>query len=88
MQLYVLLMESGWWDDFVGIYLQINVDEAVEKLKARGIEVYGLVCHVSNLQQRKNLIDKTIQVKYNLRNDFLVVDWYNGNAHLFFLCCL
>nr|XP_027089449.1 tropinone reductase-like 3 [Coffea arabica] len=40
---------------------QINVDEAVEKLKARGIEVYGLVCHVSNLQQRKNLIDKTIQ---------------------------
>lgn len=40
---------------------QINVDEAVEKLKARGIEVYGLVCHVSNPQQRKNLIDKTIQ---------------------------
>lgn len=40
---------------------QKNVDEAVEKLKARGIEVYGLVCHVSNIQQRKNLIDKTIQ---------------------------
>ncbi|CDO98111.1 unnamed protein product [Coffea canephora] len=40
---------------------QINVDKAVEKLKARGIEVYGLVCHVSNLQLRKNLIDKTIQ---------------------------
>jgi len=42
---------------------QNNVDEAVEKLKARGIEVLGVVCHVSNAQQRKNLIDKTI-LKY------------------------
>ncbi|KAJ0017482.1 hypothetical protein Pint_09719 [Pistacia integerrima] len=40
---------------------QENVDEAVEKLKARGIEVYGVVCHVSNSEQRKNLIDKTVQ---------------------------
>ncbi|CAK9182234.1 unnamed protein product [Ilex paraguariensis] len=40
---------------------QKNVDEAVEKLKARGIEALGVVCHVSNAQQRKNLIDKTIQ---------------------------
>ncbi|KAA8515571.1 hypothetical protein F0562_018818 [Nyssa sinensis] len=40
---------------------QNNVDEAVEKLKARGIEVLGVVCHVSNAQQRKNLIDKTVQ---------------------------
>ncbi|KAK1579005.1 hypothetical protein Q3G72_034870 [Acer saccharum] len=32
------------------------VDEAVEKLKAKGI-----VCHASNAQQRKNLIAKTIQ---------------------------
>ncbi|KAK1578340.1 hypothetical protein Q3G72_029475 [Acer saccharum] len=36
---------------------QKNVDEAVEKLKAKGI-----VCYVSNAQQRKNLIDKTVQV--------------------------
>uniref|UniRef100_A0A7N2R5G0 Tropinone reductase-like 3 n=1 Tax=Quercus lobata TaxID=97700 RepID=A0A7N2R5G0_QUELO len=40
---------------------QNNVDEAVEKLKAQGIEVLGVVCHVSNEQQRKNLIDKTVQ---------------------------
>ncbi|KAE7995314.1 hypothetical protein FH972_000128 [Carpinus fangiana] len=40
---------------------QKNVDEAVEKLKARGIEVLGVVCHVSNAEQRKNLIDKTVQ---------------------------
>ncbi|XP_050288384.1 tropinone reductase-like 3 isoform X2 [Quercus robur] len=39
---------------------QKNVDEAVEKLKSR-IEVLGVVCHLSNAQQRKNLIDKTIQ---------------------------
>ncbi|XP_062161093.1 tropinone reductase-like 3 [Alnus glutinosa] len=40
---------------------QKNVDEAVEKLKARGIEVLGVVCHVSSAEQRKNLIDKTVQ---------------------------
>ncbi|XP_038893919.1 tropinone reductase-like 3 [Benincasa hispida] len=40
---------------------QINVDEAVEKLKAQGLEVLGIVCHVSNAQQRKNLVEKTIQ---------------------------
>lgn len=42
---------------------QKNVDEAVESLGARGIEVLGVVCHVSNAQQRKNLIDKTLQVR-------------------------
>ncbi|THG09518.1 hypothetical protein TEA_030005 [Camellia sinensis var. sinensis] len=41
---------------------QKNVDEAVEKLKARGIEVFGVVCHVSVAQQRKNLVEKTVQV--------------------------
>ncbi|KAK6932799.1 hypothetical protein RJ641_002423 [Dillenia turbinata] len=40
---------------------QKNVDEAVAKLKAKGIEVFGVVCHVSNAQQRKNLIEKTIE---------------------------
>lgn len=44
------------------IILQNNVDEAVEKLRARGIEVLGVVCHVSNAQQRKNLIETTVQV--------------------------
>ncbi|KAL5574776.1 hypothetical protein UlMin_016475 [Ulmus minor] len=40
---------------------QENVDEAVKQLKSQGIEVLGLVCHVLNAQQRKNLIDQTIQ---------------------------
>ncbi|KAK7245924.1 hypothetical protein RIF29_40778 [Crotalaria pallida] len=40
---------------------QQNVDEAAEKLRAKGIEVLAVVCHVSNAEQRKNLIDKTIQ---------------------------
>ncbi|KAJ4982353.1 hypothetical protein NE237_033190 [Protea cynaroides] len=40
---------------------QKNVDEAAEKLRARGIEVLGVVCHVSNAQHRKQLIDNTIQ---------------------------
>ena len=42
---------------------QKNVDEAVGKLKARGIEVLGVVCHVSNAQQRRNLIDNALQVR-------------------------
>ncbi|CAB4275696.1 unnamed protein product [Prunus armeniaca] len=40
---------------------QKNVDEAVQTLKAGGIEVFGVVCHVSNEEQRKNLISKTVQ---------------------------
>jgi dehydrogenase/reductase SDR family protein 4 len=40
---------------------QNNVDEAVDKLKSQGIQVFGLVCHVSNAQQRKNLIHMTLQ---------------------------
>lgn len=42
--------------------LQNNVDVAVKKLKDRGIEVTGLVCHVSNAQHRKDLIKNTIEV--------------------------
>ncbi|XP_022724016.1 tropinone reductase-like 3 isoform X3 [Durio zibethinus] len=40
---------------------QKNVDEAVEKLKNKGIRVLGVVCHVSNPQQRKHLIQKTVE---------------------------
>ncbi|XVF26143.1 hypothetical protein REPUB_Repub13aG0274000 [Reevesia pubescens] len=38
-----------------------NVDEAIKKLKTKGIEVLGVVCHVSNAQQRKDLITKTVE---------------------------
>ncbi|KAJ4830655.1 hypothetical protein Tsubulata_033951 [Turnera subulata] len=41
---------------------QKNVEEAVEKLKAKGIgQVLGVVCHVSNPQHRKNLILQTVE---------------------------
>ncbi|XP_060972941.1 tropinone reductase-like 3 isoform X1 [Cannabis sativa] len=40
---------------------QKNVDEATQKLKSQGIQVLGLVCHVSNAQQRKDLIHKTLE---------------------------
>lgn len=42
---------------------QTNVEEAVEKLKSQGIDAYGIVCHVSNAQHRKNLVEKTVQVR-------------------------
>ncbi|XP_019169386.1 PREDICTED: tropinone reductase-like 3 [Ipomoea nil] len=40
---------------------QKNVDEAVEKLRSKGIEVLGVVCHVSNAEHRKNLVERTVQ---------------------------
>ncbi|PON91325.1 Short-chain dehydrogenase/reductase [Trema orientale] len=40
---------------------QENVDVAIEKLESKGIQVLGVVCHVSNAQQRKNLIAKTLE---------------------------
>ncbi|KAL5576313.1 hypothetical protein UlMin_018012 [Ulmus minor] len=52
---------------FEGAYVVIssrkqkNVDEAAEKLRSKGIKVLGVVCHVSNAQQRKNLVEKTVQ---------------------------
>ncbi|CAN6867825.1 unnamed protein product [Brassica oleracea] len=49
---------------------QANVEEAVEKLKAKGIDAYGIVCHVSNAQHRRNLVEKTVQ-KYG-KIDILV----------------
>jgi dehydrogenase/reductase SDR family member 4 len=43
--------------------LQKNVDEAVEGLKAKGITAVGAVCHVSDAQQRKHLIDTSVKVR-------------------------
>lgn len=42
--------------------MQKNVDEAVEGLKAKGITVVGAVCHVSDAQQRKNLVETAVKV--------------------------
>lgn len=50
--------------------LQKNVDEAVEDLRSKGIDAIGVVCHVSNPQQRKNLVDETIKVSCPV-NDFV-----------------
>lgn len=38
-----------------------NVDEAVEKLRAKGIEVMGVACHVSDATQRQDLIRQTVE---------------------------
>uniref|UniRef100_A0A0E0EPP4 Uncharacterized protein n=1 Tax=Oryza meridionalis TaxID=40149 RepID=A0A0E0EPP4_9ORYZ len=38
-----------------------NVDEAVVGLRAKGITVVGVVCHVSIPEQRKNLIDTAVK---------------------------
>jgi len=49
---------------------QKNVGEAVEKLRAKGIDVLGVACHVSSRDQRRDLIQKTVD-KYG-RIDILV----------------
>ncbi|KAK7292444.1 hypothetical protein RIF29_08225 [Crotalaria pallida] len=40
---------------------QKNVDDAADQLRAKGIDVLAVVCHVSNPQQRHNLIHSTLQ---------------------------
>jgi dehydrogenase/reductase SDR family protein 4 len=37
---------------------QNNVDQAVSKLKSQGLDVKGLVCHVSKADHRKKLFDE------------------------------
>lgn len=41
---------------------QQNVDETVQALRAKGLQVSGVVCHVGDAQQRTNLIRQTMQV--------------------------
>ncbi len=40
---------------------QEAVDAVAESLKAAGHEALGIACHVSDVEQRKNLIDKTLE---------------------------
>ncbi|XP_020096609.1 tropinone reductase-like 3 [Ananas comosus] len=40
---------------------QKNVDDAVGDLRSKGVEATGVVCHVSNPQHRKDLIDTTVR---------------------------
>jgi hypothetical protein len=61
-----------------GPALQKNVDEAVEGLRAKGITVVGAVCHVSDAQQRKNLIETAVKVE-NLK-------LWKGVSLVFFEC--
>lgn len=49
---------------------QKNVDEAVAQLKSKGIEAFGLECHVSSAEHRQRLMDSTV-AKYG-RIDILV----------------
>jgi dehydrogenase/reductase SDR family protein 4 len=40
---------------------QQNVDETVDALRAKGLEVKGMVCHVGNTEHRKALIQCAVQ---------------------------
>ncbi|RYQ96295.1 hypothetical protein Ahy_B08g092002 [Arachis hypogaea] len=59
----------------ISLFLQQNVEEAAKKLRAKGIEVLALVCHVSNDQQRKDLIQKIAQC----RNIYVIVSTAAAN---------
>lgn len=41
-----------------------NVDEAVKKLTAEGLEVSGVVCHVGSSEDRKRLFAEVHIIKY------------------------
>ena len=49
---------------------QENVNKATEALKKENFDIYGTVCHVSKSEDRKRLLDETIQ-KYG-KLDILV----------------
>lgn len=38
-----------------------NVDDTVEALRSKGLQVSGVVCHVGNAEHRSNLIQQTVQ---------------------------
>lgn len=45
---------------------ELNVKNAVEKLKSEGLEVTGTVCHVGKTADRRNLFEKVSYVnKFN-----------------------
>lgn len=39
---------------------QSQVDNAVENLKKQGLSVFGMVCHVANKEDRKRLLERTV----------------------------
>lgn len=41
---------------------QQNVDETVQELRGKGLEVKGMVCHVGNTEHRKALIQRAVEV--------------------------
>ncbi|XP_028410067.1 dehydrogenase/reductase SDR family member 4-like [Dendronephthya gigantea] len=49
---------------------QNKVDEACKKLENEGLDVFGMVCHVGKKDDRKNLVNKTLE-KYG-KIDILV----------------
>ncbi|CAN6203955.1 unnamed protein product [Urochloa humidicola] len=53
---------------------QKNMDEAVEGLKAKGITAVGAVCHVSDAQQCKSLIDTTVKNFGHIVSVFRIAD--------------
>lgn len=46
--------------------MQKNVDDAAAQLRMKGIDVIGVVCHVNNADQRKNLIKTTMEVSFSI----------------------
>ncbi|KAK1296234.1 hypothetical protein QJS10_CPB15g01493 [Acorus calamus] len=59
---------------------QKNVDEAVEKLRSRGVEAIGVVCHVSNAQHRQNLVEATVNVGILFGEKYGGIDVIVSNA--------
>lgn len=45
-----------------------NVKKAVEELKSEGLQVTGVVCHVSKKEDRKNLFEKVSCSKEKVLN--------------------
>ena len=67
--------------------LQKNVDDAVKGLKAKGITAVGAVCHVSDAQQRKSLIDTAVKVRIGGEGGFSLSDGLHCVVRFLLLLC-
>lgn len=58
---------------------ELNVKNAVEKLKCEGLEVAGTVCHVGNSEDRRKLFEKVSCNKF-----LILIFLFHKNLNLFF----
>lgn len=45
----------------------------MEKLKSKGVEAFGLECHVSSADHRKRLMESTVEVRKSIKKGLRLI---------------